>query len=226
MTMASLTRRLALLALPVLAVVACGGASDGATTPKPAGGAATTETGELGHVKGDPNAPITLIEYASPTCGACKYWHDEVEPTIQEKYIATGKVKFVYREYPLNQIDIAAYSMARCVDSSKYFDVINDLFERQEGVIQAAQASAAKTALLTIGQQYGIADMEALDACLSNADIRNALADVYASAEQYNVSGTPTFVVDGKVRNFEGDWRTADGFSKQLDLLLAEKGVQ
>ncbi len=225
--MASISRRLALMALPVLAVVACGGASDGATPSQPAGGgAATTQSGELGHVKGDPNAPITLIEYASPTCGACKYWHDEVEPTIQEKYVATGKVKFVYREYPLNQIDIAAYSMARCVDSANYFDVIDDLFERQEGIIQAAQNSVAKTALLTIGQQYGIADMEALDACLSNADIRNALADVYASAEEFGVNGTPTFVVDGKVRNFEGDYRTAEGFSKQLDALLAEKGVQ
>lgn len=221
--MASLTRRLALLVLPVLALVACGEA-DGGSTKTPGAGAAVS--GELGHVKGDPDAPITLIEYASPTCGACKYWHDTVEPVLQEKYIDTGKVKLVYREFPLNQIDIAAYSMARCAGPENYFAIINDLFENQQGVIQAAQNSVAKTALLTIGQKYGIKDAEALEACLTDKDIRNALADVYASAEEFGVDGTPTFVLDGKVRNFEGDYQTAEGFSKQIDAILAEKGIQ
>ncbi len=220
--MASLTRRLALLVLPVLALVACGEADGGSTTSAPVGAV----SGELGHVKGDPNAPITLIEYASPTCGACKYWHDTVQPVLQEKYIDTGKVKLIYREFPLNQIDIAAYSMARCAGPENYFNIIDDLFENQQGVIQAAQNSVAKTALLTIGQKYGIKDAEALEACLTDKDIRNALADVYASAEEFGVDGTPTFVLDGKVRNFEGDYQTAEGFSKQIDAILAEKGIQ
>jgi protein-disulfide isomerase len=222
MTMASLTRRLALLVLPALALVACGEANGGSTTSAPAGAV----SGELGHVKGDPNAPITLIEYASPTCGACKYWHDTVQPVLQEKYIDTGKVKLIYREFPLNQIDIAAYSMARCAGPENYFNIIDDLFENQQGLIQAAQNSVAKTALLTIGQKYGIKDAEALEACLTDKDIRNALADVYASAEEFGVDGTPTFVLDGKVRNFEGDYQTAEGFSKQIDAILAEKGIQ
>jgi len=222
--MASLTRRLALMALPVLALVACGPASGGSSGAAPVAEASTSA--ELGHVKGDPDAPVTLIEYASPTCGACKFWHDTVEPAIQEKYIDTGKVKLVYREFPLNEIDIAAYSMARCAGPENFFPIIKDLFANQQGVIQAAQNGVAKTALLTIGQKYGIKDAAALDACLTNKDIRNALADVYASAEQYNVDGTPTFVLDGKVRNFEGDYRTPEGFSKQIDAILAEKGVQ
>lgn len=221
--MASLTRRLALLVLPALALVACGEADGGSATSAPAGAAVS---GELGHVKGDPNAPITLIEYASPTCGACKYWHDTVQPVLQEKYIDTGKVKLVYREFPLNQIDIAAYSMARCAGPENYFNIIDDLFENQQGLIQAAQNSVAKTALLTIGQKYGIKDAKALEACLTDKDIRNALADVYASAEEFGVDGTPTFVLDGKVRNFEGDYQTAEGFSKQIDAILAEKGIQ
>ncbi|MGA1343883.1 MAG: thioredoxin domain-containing protein [Hyphomonas sp.] len=221
--MASLTRRLALLVLPVLALAACGQADGGSAKATPAEAAVRAE---LGHVKGDPNAPVTLIEYASPTCGACKFWHDTVQPVIQEKYIDTGKVKLVFREFPLNQIDIAAYSMARCAGPENYFAVINDLFENQRGIIQAAQNSVAKTALLTIGQKYGIKDAQALDACLTDQAIRNALADVYASAEQYGVNGTPTFVLDGKVRNFEGDYQTAEGFSKQIDAILAEKGIR
>lgn len=223
--MASLSRRLALMALPVLAIAACGAANGDGTQTKSAEPAAAAGS-ELGHVRGDANAPITIIEYASPTCGACKYWHDEVQPAIEEKYIATGKVKFIYREYPLNQIDIVAYSMARCVPEGDFFAIIDDLFENQQGVIHAAQNSVAKTALLTIGQRYGIKDMAALDACTTDKDIRNALADVYATAEAYNVTGTPTFVVDGKVRQFEGDYQTAEGFSRQIDALLAEKSAQ
>lgn len=226
--MASISRRLALLALPVLAVVACGAATgDSSATPKPgADKPAASVPGELGHVKGDPDAPITLIEYASPTCGACKFWHDTVQPVIYEKYVATGKVKLVYREFPLNEIDIAAYSMARCAPPENYFDIISDLFENQQGVILAAQNGVAKTALLTIGQEYGIKDMAALDACLTDKAIRTELADVFATAEAFGVNGTPTFVLDGKVRNFEGDYRTPEGFSKQIDALLAEKGIQ
>jgi len=220
--MASLTRRLALLLFPVLALAACGEANGGSATAPPAEAAVPAE---LGHLRGDPKAPVTLIEYASPTCGACKFWHDTVEPVLQEKYIDTGKVKLVYREFPLNQIDIAAYSMARCAGPENYFAVISDLFENQQGIIQAAQNSVAKTALLTIGQKYGIKDAAALDACLTDKTIRNALAEVYASAEQYGVTGTPTFVLDGKVRNFEGDYQTAEGFSKQIDAILAEKGI-
>jgi protein-disulfide isomerase len=231
MMMASFSRQLALMALPFLALVACGAANGaGGKTPAAAEGkpaaAASVVDGELGHVKGNPDAPITLIEYASPTCGACKYWHDEVQPTIEEKYIATGKVKFVYREYPLNGIDVMAYSLSRCVASENFFPMIDKYFENQAGVIQAAQNNVAKTALLTIGQEFGIKDMAQLDACANDPAIRQQLADVYATAEEYAVGGTPTFVVDGKVRSFEGDYRTAEGFSKQLDLLLAEKGVK
>lgn len=225
--MASLSRRLALLALPVLAVVACGGASDGATTAKPTSGAATTESGELGHVKGDPNAPVTLIEYASPTCPACKFFHDSVMPVLEEKYISTGKLKFVYREYPIHgQADIAAYIVARCAGPDKYFDVIDDLFENQEGIVQAAQVGALRTMLQTVGQRHGIETPEQFEACMTDSKLREDMAAVYQSAEQYNVSGTPTFVLDGKVRNFEGDFRSAEGISKQIDALLAEKGVQ
>jgi protein-disulfide isomerase len=226
MNMASLTRRLALMALPVLAVVACGPASGGSTGDAPAAPAASTSS-DLGHVKGDPNAPITLIEYASPTCPACKYFHDSIMPTLEEKYISTGKVKFVFRDYPIHgEADVAAYVIARCAGPDKFFDVIDDLFENQEGIVQAAQVGALRPMLKTVGQRHGIETDEEFEACLSNGKLREDMAAVYQSAEQFNVTGTPTFVLDGKMRNFEGDYRSAEGFSKQIDALLAEKGVQ
>ncbi len=225
--MASLTRRLALLALPVLALVACDEANGaGGKTSASASGAAGVSA-ELGHAKGAADAPITLIEYASPTCPACKYFHTEVLPKLDEKYIATGKLKYVLREYPLHgNVDIAAFVVARCAGPDKFFDVMDDLFANQEGVVQAAQIGALSATLKTIAKRHGIETDEAFDACMKEPKYREEMSKVYQSAEKYNVGGTPTFVLDGKVRNFEGDFRTAEGFSKHIDALLAEKGVQ
>jgi protein-disulfide isomerase len=228
MTMASLSRRLALLAVSALALVACGAAnSDGNKTETPAGASSTVEAGELGHIKGDKNAPITLVEYASPTCPACKYFHDSILPVLEEKYISTGKLKLVYREFPIHGApDVAAYVVARCAGDDKYFDVLDDLFANQEGIVQAAQVGALGGMLKTVAKRHGIETDEAFDACMADRSIRDKLAAVYQTAEQYNVSGTPTFVLDGKVRDFDGDFRSAEGFSRQIDALLAEKGVQ
>lgn len=227
--MASFSRRLALLALPVLAVVACGaanggGATDTGTAPE---ASSAVEAGLLGHVMGETDAPVTIIEYASPTCPACKYFHDSILPVLEEKYISTGKVKFVFREYPIHgQADIAAYVVARCAGPDKFFDVVDDLFANQEGIVQAAQVGALRGMLKTVAARHGIETEEAFEACLADASLRDEMAKVYESAEQFNVGGTPTFVIDGKVRNFEGDYRSAEGFTKRIDALLAEKGVE
>ena len=226
--MASLSRRLALLALPVLAVVACGAANGADTNPAAAGSTpAAAQSGELGHVVGDANAPVTLIEYASPTCPACKYFHDSIHPEIEEKYVATGKVKFIYREYPIHgNADVAAYVLALCAGEDKYFDVLDDLFENQDGIVQAANVGALGGMLKTVGKRHGIETDEAFDACMKDPKYRSQLAEVYEQAEKDGVNSTPTFVLNGKVRMFEGDFRTAEGFSRQIDALLAEKGEQ
>lgn len=225
--MASLSRRLALMALPVLALVACGAANGDGGTMAGSGSGGAAVSSELGHAKGAADAPITLIEYASPTCPACKYFHTAVLPVLDEKYIATGKLKYVLREYPLHgNVDIAAFVLARCAGPDKFFDVMDDLFANQEGVVQAAQIGALSATLKTIGKRHGIETDEAFDACMKEPKHREEMSKVYQTAEKYNVGGTPTFVLDGKVRNFEGDYRTAEGFSKQIDALLAAKGVE
>ncbi|MFN3912863.1 DsbA family protein [Hyphomonas sp.] len=226
--MASLSRRLALLAVSTLALVACGAASgDGTKTDTSSAAPSTVEAGELGHIKGDKNAPVTLIEYASPTCPACKYFHESIYPVLEEKYVATGKVKFVFREFPIHGApDVASYVVARCAGDDKYFDVLDDLFANQDGIVQAAQVGALGGMLKTVAKRHGIETDEAFEACMADSTIRDKLAAVYQTAEQYNVNGTPTFILDGKVRNFDGDYRSPEGFSRQIDALLAEKGVQ
>lgn len=223
--MLTLPGRFAVVALSALALVACGAAGDDTSSTGKVTPAANTD-GELGHVMGSADAPLTIIEYASPTCPACKYFHDTVKPTLEEKFISTGKVKFVFREYPLNEIDVAAYAMARCAGDEKFFDVLDDLFANQDGIRYAAQNGVVKTTLGAIGQRHGIADAAAFDACLANSEIRKALADTYATSEKWGVEGTPTFIIDGVKQNFQGEYTTAEGFAKQIDAKLAAKGVQ
>jgi protein-disulfide isomerase len=226
MIMVSSLRRLALLATSAFVLAACG-AQDGDRTPAQAGSATASAGYDLGFVKGDPNAPVTMIEYASPTCPACKYFHDSVMPALEEKYVATGKVRFIFREFPIHgQADIAAYVVARCAGPDKFFDVIDDLFENQDGIVQSANAGALRTTLKTVAARHGIETEEAFQACLDNPQHRNDMAAVYQTAEEFNVGGTPTFVLDGTVYNFEGDFRTVEGISRKIDALLAEKGAQ
>jgi len=225
MIMLTLSRRFAVVAFSALALVACGAAGDSSSSAGKGGGA-TNADGELGHIMGSADAPLTIIEYASPTCPACKYFHETVKPTLEEKFISTGKVKFIFREYPLNEIDVAAYAMARCAGEEKFFDVLDDLFANQDGIRYAAQNGVVKTTLGAIGQRHGIADKEAFDACLANTEIRKALADTYATSEKWGVEGTPTFIIDGVKHNFQGDYTTAEGFAKRIDAKLAEMGAQ
>jgi protein-disulfide isomerase len=134
------------------------------------------------HVKGSESAPVTIIEYASPTCPACKYFHDDILPELTEKYVVTGKVKFVFREYPIHEPDVPAYVLAMCAGDGKFFDVMDDLFANQVGVVTAAQNGTLKGALQTIGKRHGIETTAQFDACMENRDYRTALADKYQVA--------------------------------------------
>ncbi|MEP1598272.1 MAG: thioredoxin domain-containing protein, partial [Hyphomonas sp.] len=170
------SRRTALAAISALALAACG--DTGADTT-PAGDAAVTAGSELGHVKGSADAPVTLIEYASPTCPACKYWHDDIQPVVQSDYIDTGKVKLIFREYPLHAPDVPAYLVAMCAGEDKYFAVLDELFEYQSGIVESAQNGVLKAMLQTIGQRHGIETEADFDACMNNRDLRQQMADIY-----------------------------------------------
>src|SRR5690606_17709602 len=80
---------------------------------------------------GDPNAPVTIVEYASLTCSHCASFHQETFGPLKEKYIDTGKVYFVFREFPLDPLATAAFMIARCTPEGSYFPMIETLFENQ-----------------------------------------------------------------------------------------------
>jgi protein-disulfide isomerase len=217
MTMILLSRRSALAAVSALMLAACGGNDGGSTT-----GVAAITKGD--HVKGSENAPVTIIEYASPTCPACKYFHDDILPELTEKYVVTGKVKFVFREFPVHQgPDLPAYVLALCAGEDKFFDVLDDLFANQTGVVTAAQNGTLKGALQTIGKRHGIETTAQFDACMENRDYRMVLADKYQVAtEKWGVDSTPTFIVNGEKHLFGDETRSPESFSRYIDRLLGE----
>jgi protein-disulfide isomerase len=193
-----LTRRLALASAMALAagLTACGGGSEN-------GGGEVR--GAIGgdNVLGDPNAPVTVIEYASVTCPHCKAFHDQIFPEFKERFIDTGQVRFVFRELPTppTALAYAGFLMARCAPEDKYFDVLDLLFERQVPLIRAYQAGggAARDELLRIARPMGLTD-EQFDACVRDQDGIERIEQVAeAGFNEYGVSSTPQFVIDGKI---------------------------
>src|ERR1700687_5944958 len=80
---------------------------------------------------GSANAPVTIIEYASMTCPHCAHFHETTFPELKKKYIDTGKVRFIFREFPLDSVAATAFMVARCADKDKYFPMIEVLFQQQ-----------------------------------------------------------------------------------------------
>lgn len=143
---------------------------------------------------GDPSAPITLIEYASATCGHCARFHIDTYPGLKENYIETGKVFFVFREFPLDPLAAAAFMLARCVPEDAYFDFIDLLFEKQQ---DWAFTDKPVDALFSMAKQGGLTRAD-FDSCLSNQELLDGIRWVRERAEkEFQVSSTPTFFLNG-----------------------------
>ncbi|MEM1087140.1 MAG: thioredoxin domain-containing protein [Pseudomonadota bacterium] len=217
------TRRLAVTGLAAFALAACGSAGsddNGSGTSADSGSIAGAALGEM--VKGSADATVEVIEYASWTCPACLDFEQRVMPTVNEDYIATGKVRFVFREFPTApvSISVAGFALARCAGEEKYFDVLDELFERQPGILAIARdGDQVRVALETIASNHGIAKGAEFEACLNSQEIRRAIGEKIDLGEQNGVSSTPTVFVNGeKLEGFE--WRTGEGMAAVLDAAL------
>lgn len=152
------------------------------------------EPGPLGeHIVGDPEAPVTIIEYASMTCPHCRTFHLEVYPVIREKYIDTGIAKMYFREFPFDPAAAAAFMLAECAGEDKYFSMIDVLFEQQS----VWKSGKVIDELLKIAKLAGFTQ-ESFNACLKNQQLLdNVLAIQKKAAEDYGVDATPTFFING-----------------------------
>jgi protein-disulfide isomerase len=146
------------------------------------------------HVLGDPNAPITLIEYASLTCPHCAHFSVAVLPELKKKWIDTGKVKLIYRDFPLDQTALKAAQLAECAGKDKYFGVIDMTFETQPKWATASDPIAELSKSLRIA---GMGDAE-VKACLANDAVANAVVADYRGGETLGVNSTPTLFINGQ----------------------------
>lgn len=145
---------------------------------------------------GDEKASVTIIEYASMTCPHCAHFQEATFPEIKKRYIDTGKVRWIFREFPLDNLAAAAFMLARCAakdDSERYFAFIDTLFRQQR------QWAIEKPIppLLAIAKQAGLTE-QTFNACLANQQMLDGIESVRQRAiKQFKVQSTPTFFING-----------------------------
>jgi protein-disulfide isomerase len=146
---------------------------------------------------GPAKAPVTVVEYASMTCPHCAAFEQNVLPMLRLKYIDTGKVRFVFREFPLDINAAAASMLARCIagdDTEKFYATISLLFKQQDQLVTQALVT-----LRLIGKQAAGMDEQAVEACEKNqAQLDKIAADQKFAFETLKVDATPTFFVNGE----------------------------
>lgn len=147
-------------------------------------------------VLGKADAPVTVIEYASLTCDHCKRFHLEVLPRLKEAYIDTGKIKLVYRHFPLDQVALMAATLAECAPRIRFFGLVEVLFKTED---RWAHSPDPKAGLAQVGRLAGISQ-PAFEACLADDKLSTAIAEELRGGQQkHNVNSTPTFIVGDKV---------------------------
>ena len=165
---------------------------------------------------GKADAPITIVEYASMTCGHCANFHTKVLPTLKQKYIDTGKVRLILREFPLDNLAAAASMLARCAGPEKTYDITAKLFAEQDN--WAFVRSNVVPALFKIAEGSGFTK-DSFDKCLKDDKLlENITATRDKANKNFGVSSTPTFFINGK--RFEGASDSIEGFDKALEPLL------
>jgi protein-disulfide isomerase len=152
--------------------------------------------GPLGdQIMGAADAPVTVIEYASMTCPHCASFHETTYPAMKKKYIDTGKVRFIFREFPLDPLAAAGSMLARCAGNDKYFALIETLFAQQKD--WAVQKPLAP--LFAIARQAGFTQ-QSFDECLANQQVLSGIEESRTrAASKFNVTSTPTFFINGKL---------------------------
>ena len=188
---AATRRRLVITAVAAVSLAACGQATGAKSAA--AGGVVTGD--EM--VQGNSKAKVTVVEYASAACPHCGTWHTEVYPSFKKKYVDTGQVKYVFREFLTEPRPVAAAGalLARCAGEDKYFPALEAVFRSQQEWMQTGDVGAA---YLKIAKSFGMSE-EQFRACVQDEKAQTALLNrVQKFAKEEGINQTPTFVVNGK----------------------------
>ena len=164
---------------------------------------------------GPANATVTITEYASMTCPHCAAFTETVFPKIKSEFIDSGKIRFVFREFPLDIKAAAGSMLARCIakdDSGKYFAVVDLLFKQQNDWVKNTTET-----LTRIGKQAGLSQ-QAVEACLKDQALLDKIAaDQKFASEVLKVNSTPTFFINGEMVKGETSF---EEFDKKIKSLL------
>ncbi len=165
---------------------------------------------------GDPNAPVTIIEYSSLGCSHCKAFHTETLPVLQKEYIDTGKVRLIYRDFPLGNRAMAAAMIARCAPAERYFGMVKLFFAKQSDWSQSEDAIGALSKVAKFG---GLSGTD-VSACLQNQALIDGLrARAETGQEEHGVESTPTFFIVNNGEVIKGSL-PADAFRERIEAAL------
>jgi protein-disulfide isomerase len=146
---------------------------------------------------GNPNATVTMIEYASASCPHCAAFYKDVFPTLKAEYIDTNKINFIFREFPHNDAALAAFMVARSAPKDAYFTLIDIFFKTQ-----AVWLQDPRTGLLNIAKQAGISE-DAFNKTLQDETLAKSILAIRDQAEKFGVTGIPTFFINGEMLDGE-----------------------
>ena len=195
---------LLVVALVALSLAACA---------KGGGSAATSDDMSMGN----PAAKVTVIEYASASCPHCAAFNNEVFPAFKAKYIDTNKIHYVFREFltPPQEVAAAGFLTARCAGKDKYFSILDAIYRGQQAMYQSGDFRGG---LLRIAESSGLTESQ-FNACITDDAAIKALNDrVQTYIKRDNITGTPTFVVNGKTLDGE---QSLDKLSTAIDAAQA-----
>lgn len=181
-----------------------------ASEPAPA----VPEVKEGEKVLGDAKAPVTIVEYFSLGCPHCRKFHETILPKLKTDYIDTGKVRLVFRDFPLDGISMAAATLTRCVNDLAYFAMVDTLFAQQE--TWHVQNGAAQVA--NIAKNAGM-DQAAFDACINDPARKGPVIESAKEGEtKFQVNSTPTFFINDRVLKGVSEY---EAFKATIDGALA-----
>lgn len=161
---------------------------------------------------GPDDAKVSVVEYASATCPHCARFHTEVWGTLKKEYVDSNKIRFIFREYPLNDAALAAFMIARSAPKESYFPLIDVFFE----TLQVWAAGNWGDGLFNIAKQAGFS-REKFDAVLKDEKLARAILAIRDDGERFGVNGTPTFFINGEILNGEN---SIEKFREKIDPLL------
>lgn len=163
---------------------------------------------------GAADAPVTVIEYASMTCPHCRTFHVETWPAVKEKYVDSGKVRFIMREFPFDPRASGGFMLARCAGEDKWYATIDLLYRSQDKWARVSDATSAFKSIMGMTGMSGAA----VEACLSDQALLEKVTAVMLKGQTYGVDSTPTFFINGQKHKGA---LTIEQFSEIVDPMIA-----